>query len=64
MNAAEDMEETGYRQPEKAEWPDEEEKAEEADSPAPDPGYAEIAADSIGQAQRRMEDLLKELDDF
>ena len=64
VNAAEDMEETGYRQPEKAEWPDEEEKAEEADSPAPDPGYAEIAADSIGQAQRRMEDLLKELDDF
>ena len=40
------------------------EEVEEEGSSEPETGYAEIAADSIGQAQKRMEDLLKELDNF
>ena len=54
--------------PDEEEIPEEEEvlqeEAEGEGSLEPDTGYAEIAADSIGQAQKRMEDLLKELDNF
>ncbi len=65
MAASEEMDEAeGTGEPEKIRQASDEEAVREKTDLQSDPGYAEKAADSIGQAQKRMADLLRELDNF